>query len=107
MAKVWGGIKKGDTVLETRDPYGSQLHTRKVKVKSVGRSWITIDGGSRFDVENGRGEYGCRLHTETTLAEHKSRSDALSRIRKIVSGYDECVSVSLDTLLRVADLLES
>lgn len=105
---TWGGIKKGDAVLEVygdRIGGGQRARTRRAVAVAVGRKWITTDRGAKYAVNNGYGEYGWSLHTEATL-DYTTRSEAAwSAIREAVSR--ETPGVSLEALEAFAAVIKA
>lgn len=96
---TWGGIKKGDAVIEV---YGTTRYQHRAAVAtSVGKKWITVDSGTRYQADNGYGEYGWSLHTEATLDERNRRDRAESAIRGA-----NLRDVSTDRLVRIVAILD-
>ena len=83
---TWGGIKKGDGVIEVYC-LGTRHEARyRSHVKSAGTKWLVTSGGKRYQACNGYGEYGWHLHTEETLDDTIRREAAWKTIRNIPGG---------------------
>lgn len=95
--KVWADLKVGDHAIEV---FGREERT--VTVMTVGRKWITVEGGARYSVRGGRGgTSNSELHSERTLAEARSRAIRLREIREICWR-----SISSETMRKVLELVE-
>ena len=102
--KVWGDLKKGDQAIQVYLVGERDERRHDCVVKSVGHRWITVTarGGqnTKYDVENGYGEFGFSLHTETTFAEARRRNTALLAVRRYNWN-----NVETDVLVAITNLL--
>lgn len=86
---TWGDVKKGDRVLVVHiNEFDSVVRAKRTDVvKSIGRSYITVSCGDRFDVDTGYGSFGAHLHTESTLDAHLRRRTAERRIHRGINRW--------------------
>lgn len=88
-------VKKGDTIFVANSD--SRLHHHReyeVVVRSVGPKWITTEGGDKFDVRSGHGEYGYSAYRSKQAYEDAKALDvAWGQLRAFV-GYSVPATVT-------------
>lgn len=100
---TWGGIKKGDTVIEV---YADKVSKPAVVVRSVGKRWITTQFGERFNAKTGRGDYPREIHTQLTLAE-KTYKARLCRLAARYMGGSHWIDLPVWKLEAIVAVLIS
>ena len=104
--------KVGQTVVLAMNNFRRYGHGQAFTIQSVGRKWVTLNNGGRFDKDTGHvaggnmGVIGKAYPSRAAWEEELDRQAAWKRLREIAGGYSPPKGLHRSRIWAAIEILE-